>query len=149
MNAIFAAYSSCTTPARVFGRGLLKGLAGLLATLALSAQAWTLDNVAELAKANAQQPFKPPSLAIPVELTKLDYDGYRDIRFNTDKALWRSEQLPYEVNFFHVGPHGDSVRINEIAADKVKRIPYRPADISCIRKAGAICHLPASGCMPR
>jgi glucans biosynthesis protein len=130
MNAIFAAYSSCTTPARVFGRGLLKGLAGLLATLALSAQAWTLDNVAELAKANAQQPFKPPSLAIPVELTKLDYDGYRDIRFNTDKALWRSEQLPYEVNFFHVGPHGDSVRINEIAADKVKRIPYRPADFN-------------------
>lgn len=86
--------------------------------------------MAELARENAQQPFKPPSLAIPVELTKLDYDGYRDIRFNTDKALWRSEQLPYEVNFFHVGPHGDSVRINEIAADKVKRIPYRPADFN-------------------
>ncbi|MCY1162870.1 MAG: glucan biosynthesis protein G [Pseudomonadota bacterium] len=102
----------------------------VLAIAASGAHAWGLDDVAGLAKTRAQTPFQSASQPVPAELAALDYDGYRDIRFNTDKALWRSEQLPYEVNLFHVGPHGDSVRISEITADGVKAISYNPADFN-------------------
>ncbi|MDB5964238.1 MAG: periplasmic glucan biosynthesis protein MdoG, partial [Polaromonas sp.] len=130
MSRVFALSSPSIQPPGHARRWLLRTLALIWAAAALSAQAWTLDDVAGLAKTGAQQPFKPPSLTIPTELMKLDYDGYRDIRFNTDKALWRNEQLPYEVNFFHVGPHGDSVRINQITPDGVRRVPYAPADFN-------------------
>ncbi|MES2412524.1 MAG: glucan biosynthesis protein G [Pseudomonadota bacterium] len=107
------------------------GLAGLLlAAFAFSAQAWTLDDVATLAKARAQAPLQPVGQPVPAELAALDYDGYRDIRFNTDKALWRADALPYEVNFFHVGPHGDTVRISEVTASGTTSMPYNQADFS-------------------
>ena len=39
----------------------------------------------------------------PAELAALTYDQYRDIRFRPDHALWRSESLPFELMFFHLG----------------------------------------------
>ncbi|MES2512033.1 MAG: glucan biosynthesis protein G [Pseudomonadota bacterium] len=101
-----------------------------LAVLALGAQAWSLDDVSNLAKARAQAPFQTMGQPVPAELMALDYDGYRDIRFNTDKALWRADALPYEVNFFHVGPHGDTVRISEVTADSVKAVTYSAGDFT-------------------
>ena len=29
-------------------------------------------------------------------------------------ALWHADKPPFEANFFHVGRHGDAVRIHEI-----------------------------------
>ena len=105
--------------------------AGFLASTAYAQTAtWTLENVAAIAKQRAQSQYQEPSLVVPAELANLDYDGYRDIRFNTDKAQWRADQLPYEVNFFHVGPHGDSVRINEITTDGVRALSYNAADFN-------------------
>ena len=57
----------------------------------------------------------------------MDYDDYRDIRFKPEGTLWRADKLPYEANFFHVGRHGDSVRVNEITTTGGKAIPYDPA----------------------
>ncbi|MGH6638112.1 MAG: glucan biosynthesis protein G, partial [Polaromonas sp.] len=94
------------------------------------AQAWSLDDVAALARQRAQAPFQAASQAIPAELAKLDYDGYRDIRFNPGSVLWRADQLPYEANFFHVGPRGDSVRLHEITPAGVKPLPYDPASFN-------------------
>ncbi len=104
----------------------LAGLAALV-LMAGQAQAWSLDDVAALARQRAQTPFHAAAHAVPAELANLDYDGYRDIRFNADRMLWRSDKLPYEANFFHVGRQGDSVRIHEITTDGVKPLPYDPA----------------------
>ena len=98
-----------------------------LALTAAQAHAWSLDDVAKLASQRAKTPFKEASHLVPAELAKLDYDGYRDIRYNPASTLWRSDKLPYEANFFHVGPQGDSVRIHEITPQGVKRVPYEPA----------------------
>ncbi|MES2190498.1 MAG: glucan biosynthesis protein G [Pseudomonadota bacterium] len=130
MTAISAPLPTRQPQARRAGRVARTALGWILATLALGAQAWTLDDVASLAKTRAQTPFQTAGQPVPAELAALDYDGYRDIRFNTDKALWRSEALPYEVNFFHVGPHGDTVRIHEVTADGSKAVPYSAADFS-------------------
>ena len=91
------------------------------------AHAWSLEDVAGLARQHAQTSFQAAPATVPAELAKLDYDGYRDIRFNRDSALWGGKQLPYEANFFHVGPHGDSVRIHEITPEGVKPVPYDPS----------------------
>jgi len=101
--------------------------AGAMALSAPLAHAWSLEDVATLASQRTKTPFKEASHAVPAELAKMDYDDYRDIRFKPDSTLWRAEKLPFEANFFHVGRHGDSVRVHEITSAGVKRVPYDPA----------------------
>lgn len=112
------------------GKAARATLVMAIALLAFGAQAWTLEDVATLAKTRAQAPLQTIGQPVPAELAALDYDAYRDIRFNTDKALWRADALPYETNFFHVGPHGDIVRISEVSADSARVVPYSAADFS-------------------
>ena len=126
MQAFFS-HAPCTpqrTPTRRFTALVV---AGALSFIAAQAHAWSLDDVAALASQRAAQPFKPAQQAVPPELAKMDYDDYRDIRFKPDSTLWRADKLAYEANFFHVGRHGDSVRVNEITPAGVKHLPYDPA----------------------
>lgn len=102
----------------------------VLAIAAFGAHAWSLDDVAQRAKGLAATPYQASNLNVPPELAALDYDAYRDIRFNTDKALWHTDKLPYEVNFFHVGPHSDRVRISTVTAEATQSVPYDPADFN-------------------
>jgi periplasmic glucans biosynthesis protein len=102
----------------------------LAAVPASAQQAFSLDDVAAIARKSAAAPFKPASHVVPDELAKLDYDGYRDIRFNKDRNIWRADKLPYEANFFHVGPNGDSVRIHEITPKGAKPLPYAPGNFT-------------------
>ena len=95
---------------------------GLLAMGAGQARAWSLDDVAGLARERAQTPFKPAAQAMPAELANLDYDGYRDIRFNPASTVWRADKLPYEVNFFHIGRDRKSTRLNSSHIQK-SRMP--------------------------
>ena len=101
--------------------------AAALALSAAPAHAWRLEDVAKIASQRTQTPFKEASHAVPAELAKMDYDDYRDIRFKPESTLWRTDKLAYEANFFHVGRHGDSVRVHEITPAGVKRVPYDPA----------------------
>ncbi len=101
-----------------------------LALGATQAQAWGLDDVTSLARQRAQTAFQEASHAVPAELATLGYDAYRDIRYNPALNLWRADKLPYEVNFFHVGAQGDSVRLHEVSAQGVKPLPYEPASFN-------------------
>ncbi|MES1978951.1 MAG: glucan biosynthesis protein G [Pseudomonadota bacterium] len=130
MQAISIPLITGQTLAGWAGKAARTTLVLTIGLLAFGAQAWNLEDVATLAKTRAQAPFQAMGQTVPAELAALDYDGYRDIRFNTDKALWRSEGLVYETNFFHVGPHGDIVRISEVTADSVKTIPYSAGNFS-------------------
>ncbi|MGE9290512.1 MAG: glucan biosynthesis protein [Puniceicoccales bacterium] len=80
--------------------------------------------VEEIAKSLAQKPYAPPA-AIPESLQSIDYDQYRDIRFNPIKALWADEDLPFRIEFFHLGYlYRDSVIVNETTATHKQKIPY-------------------------
>lgn len=130
MTAIFAPCHLTTAPA-FWARQTSRLVVGvLLLAAAVGARAWNLGDVAALAKVSAQSAYQAPHLVVPAELAALDYDGYRDIRFNTDKALWRGDDAPYEVNFFHVGPHSDSVRIFELTPGSVTPVPYTSSDFN-------------------
>ncbi|HET8700034.1 MAG TPA: glucan biosynthesis protein, partial [Gammaproteobacteria bacterium] len=105
-------------------------LGGLLALLcaARPVAAFDFEDVAALALKQARAPYRVPASKQPAELEALTYDQYRDIRFRPDHALWRADNLPFEVMFFHVGKANERVRMNEVAANKVRHLPYDSAD---------------------
>src|SRR4026207_2223503 len=78
----------------------------LLSSWAVSQAAeptFDFEQLSEVARKNAQSPYKPASTQLPTELIQLDYDDYRQLRFQPTKALWRSSQLPFEAMFCHLG----------------------------------------------
>jgi periplasmic glucans biosynthesis protein len=106
-------------------------LAGLAVGALQSAPALSFgfDDVAAQAQSQAQRPYQSGSRKPPAELAALTYDQYRDIRFRPDHALWRTEKVPFELMFFHLGKfQTEPVRINEVTPQGVRHIPYRSAD---------------------
>ncbi len=98
----------------------------------VAAREFGFDDVAARAEQLARAPFKNTSRVSPPDLQALNYDQARDIRFRPDHALWRAENLPFELMFFHLGGEWQtlSVRINEITPNGVEHIPYDTADFT-------------------
>ncbi|MDB5741910.1 MAG: periplasmic glucan biosynthesis protein MdoG, partial [Polaromonas sp.] len=126
MQAFFSFFQRFGTCAQRPRFAALAAMAALALTPA-QARAWSLDDVATLAQQRAKTPFRPAAQAVPAELANMEYDDYRDIRFKPESTLWRGDKLAYEANFFHVGRHGDAVRVHEITPAGVKPLRYDPA----------------------
>jgi glucans biosynthesis protein len=89
------------------------------------AHAFGLEEVAQQARLLASEPYVAQSAQVPEELKAVGYDQYRDIRFRPEKALWRPQGLPFELQFFHVGqPQTQPVTVNEVAGQAVRRIGF-------------------------
>jgi glucans biosynthesis protein len=87
--------------------------------------------VRDLARKLASKPFEPPDEKLPDALKDLSYDQYRSIRFLPDHALWRSEKLPFEAQFFHRGFfYKNRVDLYEVANGRAVPIKYRRDDFS-------------------
>src|SRR5260370_11341130 len=93
-------------------------VAALVAMLfPLAALAFDFEDVAQRASALAGQPYKAPSVSLPAALRELNYDQYRDIRFRPAKTIWRSDNLPFEIQLFHPGLYYDQpLRLSEIVS---------------------------------
>jgi glucans biosynthesis protein len=101
--------------------------AAALFAVASTAAAFGFDDVGARASSLAARPYKPAVVNLPTELRELDYDAYRDIRFRPEKALWRSEKLPFELMFFHQGRTvPEPVRINVIEPAGERVVPFDP-----------------------
>ena len=73
----------------------------------------------------AAQSFQTPGENLPDFFKNLDYDQHRDIRFRADHSLWRSEGLPFEVQFAPLGfLFKQPVTINVITDGESKVIEY-------------------------
>jgi periplasmic glucans biosynthesis protein len=87
--------------------------------------------VRQMARDAAGKPFKAPDSKLPDHLNDLDYDHYRAIRFLPDRALWRGEKLPFQVQFFHRGFfYKNRVDIYEVANGQATKIAYQPENFS-------------------
>ncbi len=85
------------------------------------------STVRQLARQLAQQPYKAPGNALPDELKDLSYDEYRAVRFRPESALWRNEDVPFQVQFFHRGfIFRDRVDIHEVSQGKARAVRYSP-----------------------
>jgi glucans biosynthesis protein len=122
-------------------RHLLLGAAavpGLLATIPIASFLSTIadaqgtdaahfdaQQVRQMARDLAAKPYKQGDQALPPELEKLSYDDYRNIRFNTDRSLWRGQGLPFEVQLLHRGfIFRDRVDIFVVADGKAQKLAY-------------------------
>jgi len=101
-------------------------VSGLISPARAEAVAFDRSLVRQLAREAAGKPYKAPDSKLPDNLKNIDYDHYRQIRFLPERALWRGEKLPFEVQFFHRGFfYAPRVDIYEVAGGQATKIPYR------------------------
>lgn len=100
---------------------------GALALLAwrADAAAFGFADVARRAQSLAEASHARRGGDLPKELQQLKYEDYKDIRFRPERAWWRGQGLPFELEFFHEGMYFDQpVKINEVDAAGVREIRY-------------------------
>lgn len=104
---------------------------GLIAPARAEATPFDRSAVRQLARDAASKAYKAPDTKLPDNLKNLDYDHYRQIRFLPEHALWRGDNLPFQVQFFHRGFfYEPRVDIYEVVNGQASRIPYRPEDFA-------------------
>lgn len=81
--------------------------------------------VRQLARELAQKAYKAPDASLPPPLKDLSYDQYRKIRFIPDRALWRNDKLPFQIQFFHRGFFfSNRIDVYEVDNGQARHIPY-------------------------
>ena len=86
------------------------------------------DDVAAIAERESAAPYIAPQPRLPAELVGLGYDALRDIRYRPEKAIWRDQGLPFELQFFHLGGgHLLPVLIHEVHEGRVRLLGYDAA----------------------
>jgi len=138
--------------------GALRGVAcvGLLMCLS-AAHAFDFDAVAEKARKMAAAAYAPPEKNVPKALASLDYDQYRDIRFDPARSTWRQAGLPFELAFFHQGRNFETpIKVHEVSGNTVREIrfdpkhfrygsnAFQPKDLSGLGFAGFRVHYPVN-----
>ena len=89
---------------------------------------FSLETVRDLAREAAGRDYEAPDESLPDYLSDIGYDEYRDIRFRPDQALWRDENLPFEVQFFHRGfLYKPRVDVAVVAFGEVQPLKFDPA----------------------
>jgi periplasmic glucans biosynthesis protein len=82
------------------------------------------DSVADRAKKLAAEPFRAPP-SIPEFLTRLSYDEYRDIRFDTKRSL-RRERGNFQVQFIHPGLYYNYAVGIHVVENEVRKLDFSP-----------------------
>jgi glucans biosynthesis protein len=83
------------------------------------------DYVKQLAAEIATEPYEPPREQVSTFFRKLGYDQYRRIRFIPENSLWRADNLPFQVQFFHPGYlFNQTLEIHEFTSTHTQPIPF-------------------------
>lgn len=88
-------------------------------------QAFSLQDVIDKARILSTQEYVSPQSNLPDNFRQLSFVDYQKIYFDHSKAYWKSEDLPFRLEFYHQGMYFDKpVRINEIVDNQVREIVY-------------------------
>ena len=109
-------------------RQAVQGGAALAAGAVLpAATPFTGSTVRRAAQDLAKQPFREPDTALPGAAGSMSYEQYRGIRFKLERALWRGQDLPFQVQFFPRGfLYRPGVEIYEVRDGQAAPVPYDP-----------------------
>jgi glucans biosynthesis protein len=100
-------------------------LAAFPAAAAVERVAVNHDYVKQIAAEVAREPYEAPREQVTQYFRKLGYDEYRRIKFIPDNSLWRSDKLPFQVQFFHPGYlFNQTIEVNEFTATHTQAIPF-------------------------
>ncbi|WP_207259581.1 glucan biosynthesis protein [Desulfovibrio sp. Huiquan2017] len=92
------------------------------------AEPFSRQLVVDKARQLSQAPFNPAQGEVPQSLLALSYSAWRDIRYRPEKALWKKEKLPFQLQFFHPGLFYDRlVTINIVSGGEVRGVPFETA----------------------
>jgi periplasmic glucans biosynthesis protein len=116
-------------------RAFMARMSAFAATLAAlprvshaAAEPFDAGTVARLARQLANAPFQVPDDPLPDAVKSVGYDGYRDIRYRADRAVWANEGLPFRVQFFHRGwLMKNRVQIFVVDGGEAHEVGYDPA----------------------
>jgi len=87
----------------------------------------TFQMVQQRAAALAAEPYVKKSPDLPPFLADLNYDQYRDIRFQPGQSLWLKDRLPFQVQFFsRASMFGEQVKVNIVDKDKLLPVDFEP-----------------------
>lgn len=88
------------------------------------AEGWNFAALCKVARETAEQTYQPDKPLSP-NLQSLSYDELRDIRYAPKAAVWQSEQLPFNLQFFHPGGlQKDRVAVNRVEGGGVKPVLF-------------------------
>jgi glucans biosynthesis protein len=91
-----------------------------------SKHAFGFEDVKQAAERLEHGTYAAPNSTLPEAIAHLSYDQYRDIRFKAQSALWRKDDSPFEVQFFHLGSYFTTpVEVNVVRDDGVVPVRYR------------------------
>lgn len=73
----------------------------------------------------ANSPYSPPDRRVTETLAKMDYDQYRHIVFKHDRAFWKGERFPFQMELFHSGYlYREPVHIHIVEDGRASLIGY-------------------------
>jgi len=122
---------SCRLPS-LFVTGCL--YAGLLLSAAAAGEpradgdastAFSASWLERYARDLARTPYQSGELAADNALRQLSYDDYRRIVFNPEAAIWREDDLPFQLQLFHPGFLANApVKLHLVAAGQARAVPF-------------------------
>ncbi len=109
---------------------LLCGLLGLglLLTVKAVPSSFDFDLLQARAKSLAARPYSATPTRAPGWLQAYNYSQYSDIRFDTGHAWWKTEKLPFQLQFYHPGwLFKQPVQMHEVSVTQESLIEFSPA----------------------
>ena len=89
---------------------------------------FTWEGLKNQARDLSTQPFEPPGDQRPPQLAALTWDQYEALHFRPEHALWADTDLPFRVQFFHLGLYYQAaVRIFVVDDGQARPIEYDPS----------------------
>ncbi|TCT35276.1 glucan biosynthesis protein [Martelella mediterranea] len=110
-------------------------------------ESFSFDKLTEQMRVKASKPYSAPAENVPEAFQKLDYDGYRAVRYDPNKAIWR-DRSAFQLHVFPLGwLFKTPVDIYEVAGgeaekqvfsadDFIFQPPLNPADFSGVELPG-------------
>src|SRR3954465_6785156 len=122
-----------------YGALLYLLLSASLVLFSLPVRAFDFNDARQQAAALASAPYQAISNDLPAALAALTYEQYQAIRFNHEKALWRSEGLPFRLEFFLPGQfHKHTVVLREVSPSGIQAIPFQADNFLGFTNHGAL-----------
>ena len=118
-NALFLYFLVILISCLIIGPGIGYGNSG--------ENGFDFNAVADRAEKLANAPYEAPKNQAPEFIRNLNYDQWRDIRFKSNFSPWHQENLPFEIQFFHLGfYYALPVEIYTVNQRVTSKFPFSP-----------------------
>jgi glucans biosynthesis protein len=89
---------------------------------------FSFEALQEEARRLINEPYRPPAVPDPQITSKIDYEAWGKITYNTDYALYAADKERFPVEFFHLGMFfKKAVRVHKVDGGEAREILYDPA----------------------